>query len=151
VSISIVLPTAIAGTPALQQKGTYLLHFRLAHPLRQIVVGRLGRFDLAAGHYYYVGSAFGAGGLAARLRRHLAVEKRQRWHIDYLRPYLDLQTIWVAIDHNRRECRWCRKIAAQPEFSRPIAGFGASDTGCGGHLFYTVTAIAGITELLAQA
>ncbi|MEF3273118.1 MAG: GIY-YIG nuclease family protein [Chloroflexus sp.] len=146
-----VEPEAITHMPALKQAGSYLLHFWLGYPLRQIVVGRLGCFDLAVGHYYYVGSAIGAGGLAARLRRHVTIEKRRHWHIDYLRPYFDLHTIWVAIDPERRECRWCRALAAQAMLSRPIPGFGASDTGCGGHLFYAVTVLTTIAEILEQA
>ncbi len=122
--------------------GTYLLHFALDQPVTSIAVGQLGRFDLAAGHYYYIGSALGAGGLAARLRRHIALGKRCHWHIDYLRPCLELRAIWVLPIAERFECRWCAALAGLPELSRPIPRFGASDTGCGGHLFYARAAVA---------
>lgn len=144
-------PALITQMPALSARGVYVLHLWLEQPVFQITVGKLGQFDLAPGHYYYVGSAFGPGGLAARLRRHSAVAKRLHWHIDYLRPQLTLRTIWVALTNERLECRWCAALAHLPELSRPIPHFGASDTGCGGHLFYAATAVANITDVLRQA
>ncbi len=143
-------PEMITQMPALRAHGTYLLHFWLEHPLLQTTIGRLGRFDVVPGHYYYVGSAFGPGGLAARLRRHIAIEKRFHWHIDYLRPLLELRELWVAVGNERLECRWCSALARLPELSRPIAHFGASDTGCGGHLFYGATEVSDIAEVLRQ-
>lgn len=141
ITIINLLPTEIERFPELRARGTYLLHFWLEHPLEAIAIGRLGTFALIPGHYYYVGSAFGAGGLAARLRRHITINKRHHWHIDYLRPYLALQTIWASPMDKRLECVWCKSLATLPELSRPIAHFGASDTGCGGHLFYAVDAV----------
>lgn len=146
----VLTPAMVEHTPDLRTAGTYLLHLWLNHQLTQIAIGRLGRFDFAPGHYYYVGSAFGTGGLAARLRRHIAIEKRFHWHIDYLRPHAEIRTIWAAPGRDRLECRWCKELAKVPELIRPISGFGASDTGCGGHLFFAATAIAesSIRELL---
>lgn len=146
--IFLVSPALITQTPALRARGTYLLHCWLAQPLAQFAIGRLGRFDLAPGHYYYVGSAFGPGGIAARLRRHSTVEKRPHWHIDYLRPHVELREIWAAVADERLECRWCSVLAGLPELSRPIPHFGASDTGCGGHLFYAAEAVAHIADTL---
>lgn len=148
--IFLVSPAVITQMPVLAARGTYLLHLWLAQPLAQLAIGRLGRFDLAPGHYYYVGSAFGPGGLAARLRRHSVVEKRAHWHIDYLRPHLELREMWAAVAGERLECRWCAVLASLPELSRPIPHFGASDTGCGGHLFYATAAVTHIADLLRQ-
>lgn len=148
--IFLVSPALITQTPALRARGTYLLHCWLAQPLAQFAIGRLGRFDLAPGHYYYVGSAFGPGGIAARLRRHSTVEKRPHWHIDYLRPHVELREIWAAVADERLECRWCSVLVRLPELSRPIPHFGASDTGCGGHLFYAAEAVAHIADTLRQ-
>ncbi|RMD73601.1 MAG: GIY-YIG nuclease family protein [Chloroflexi bacterium] len=144
-----VVPGIVSELPYLRTSGTYLLHLRLTQPLNQLAIGRLGRFDLVAGHYYYVGSAFGAGGLAARLRRHCLVNKRPHWHIDYLRPYLELEMIWVATGKERLECRWCTALATVPGLVRPVPHFGASDTGCGGHLFYATMAVPNIATWLA--
>ncbi len=48
-------------------KGTYVLVMRLGR-LRRVRVGRLGVQEFPAGLYLYVGSAFGPGGLRARIR-----------------------------------------------------------------------------------
>lgn len=50
--------------------GTYVLVIRLREP-QEISVGRLGVFPFHHGYYVYIGSAFGPGGLKARIRRHL--------------------------------------------------------------------------------
>ncbi len=106
----------------------------------ELPIGRLGCFNLAAGYYLYVGSAFGAGGLAARLARHRQPHKRRpHWHIDYLRAVSRLYAIWSVVDPTRYECLWCRRLAAAPGLSMPMPGFGASDTGCPAHLFYLPT------------
>ncbi len=141
ITILTLTPAEVDQLPDLRARGTYILHFWLANSLETITIGRLGIFALMPGHYYYIGSAFGTGGLAARLRRHMTVHKRCHWHIDYLRPYLALQTIWASPMDKRLECVWCTLLATLPELSRPIAHFGASDTGCGGHLFYAGDAV----------
>jgi Uri superfamily endonuclease len=53
-------------------QGVYMLHLYVPLP-RPLVIGRLGQSNLPAGHYFYVGSAHGAGGLRARVGRHLRV------------------------------------------------------------------------------
>lgn len=66
------------------EPGSYLLMLQLVDATK-IEVGRLGQIHFLQGWYIYAGSAFGAGGLRGRLRRHLAGSKKQYWHIDYLR------------------------------------------------------------------
>lgn len=118
-------------------KGSYILILGLSQPLVGLQVGRLGRFDLPAGYYLYVGSAFGPGGLRARLAHHQRRTKaRPHWHIDYLRMQAQLCEAWTVASSNHLECVWCRALAAHPEVTIPIAGFGARDTGCAAHLFY---------------
>jgi Uri superfamily endonuclease len=118
-------------------KGTYLLIFHLATTLSQVPIGRLGRFDFNNGYYLYIGSAFGSGGLPARLAHH---QQRTRtnphWHLDYLRPYLRLQEAWSVACALRMEPIWCMALAAIPRLTTPIRGFGASDSPCPAHLFY---------------
>jgi len=80
--------------------GTYALILRADRPAH-IHVGRLGAMNVAPGFYVYVGSAFGPGGLAARLARHRAVEKRLRWHIDYIRAATQLEEVWYTNDEIR--------------------------------------------------
>jgi Uri superfamily endonuclease len=119
-------------------KGSYLLICRLDAPLRQLAVGRFGSFDFAAGHYIYVGSAMGSGGLEARLAHHRLRDKpRPHWHIDYLRPHLHLLETWAVSTNERLECVWCRALAATPGFEIPVAHFGSRDTGCAAHLFFS--------------
>jgi Uri superfamily endonuclease len=107
---------------------TYQLIFELPAPVR-VVVGRFGVFDFPAGRYCYTGSARRA--FEARIRRHLATEKRLRWHIDYL-----LAAPGVRIVDVRRltlpECAINRQTAGEIV----VAGFGASDcdAACGSHL-----------------
>ncbi len=50
--------------------GTYVLHLFVSHA-QPIEVGRLGLQHLPIGDYFYIGSARGAGGLRARVGRHL--------------------------------------------------------------------------------
>jgi Uri superfamily endonuclease len=120
-----------------REKGTYLLvlHLPTACHLR---VGRLGSYELAAGFYLYVGSAFGAGGLAARLAYHLRrIKQRPHWHIDYLRAVSSIREIWAVAGAERLEAAWCAALLAAPGFQVPIRGFGASDTRAPAHMLYT--------------
>jgi Uri superfamily endonuclease len=52
--------------------------------MKRLSVGRLGEFDLVPGFYAYVGSAFGLGGLRARIGHHPESTAEPHWHIDYL-------------------------------------------------------------------
>ena len=114
--------------------GTYILLVRLpeAMPVR---VGGLGVFDLQAGYYLYVGSAL--RGLRSRLARHLRVEKRLHWHIDYLLAAAPVTEIWAHCGKERYECIWARALAASGELLPSVARFGASDCDCPTHLFYS--------------
>ncbi len=76
-----------AGIPAC--KGAYIVILRLRDPLR-IRVGILGVIEFDEGHYAYVGSARGPGGVRARLCRHIRGTGTKRWHIDYLREHAEV-------------------------------------------------------------
>ncbi len=118
--------------------GSYILVLELERPLIQCQVGKFGCFDFAAGFYLYVGSAFGSGGLRARLAHHARREKpRLHWHVDYLRREALLREAWTVVGPERLECVWCRALAAHPQLTIPVPRFGARDTGCAAHLFYT--------------
>jgi Uri superfamily endonuclease len=109
---------------------------QLDQPVSGLQVGRLGSFHFSAGTYLYVGSAFGPGGLPARLSHHERREKTHpHWHIDYLRACARLHEAWTVVGQ-RMECRWCTALAAEPGVTMPVEGFGAGDTGCRSHLFY---------------
>lgn len=121
-------------------KGTYVLILLLRQSISQVHVGRLGSFDFAAGYYFYVGSAFGPGGLDARLAYHRRRHKqRPHWHIDYMRPYALLREAWTAASDARLEQAWVDALAALPGMQRPIRGFGSSDVSSYSHLLYNPT------------
>ena len=114
--------------------GTYILFLRLDQPLT-VRIGRLGRFDLAPGRYAYVGSAHGPGGLAARVARHLRVDKPRNWHIDHLTALAPVIALWLDASPARLECEWATALRQAPGVTVPIARFGASDCTCPAHLF----------------
>ena len=115
--------------------GTFVLILHLPQE-RTVSVGRLGKIHFPAGHYLYVGSARGPGGLRARVGRHLREEKVLHWHIDYLRQWAQPLEVWFALGTEPLECRW-REALQESGFSLPVPGFGASDCRCPAHLLYS--------------
>lgn len=113
--------------------GTYLLFLQLGAAVA-LKVGRLGKLELAAGWYVYVGSAL--GGLAGRLRWHARRGKRPRWHIDTLRKVAELRAVAVCPGQQRLECAVAARLAALPGARVPAPRFGASDCRCPGHLVH---------------
>jgi len=115
--------------------GTYALVFS-GSIKKPVTIGKLGTIFLEPGFYVYVGSAFGPGGLKARITHHRRRARRPHWHMDYLRPALKLCEIWYTYDRTRREHQWAR-IHAQTRGARlPLPGFGSADCGCPTHLFF---------------
>lgn len=122
-------------------KGSYILVLKVDQPIVGLRIGRLGCFDFAPGFYLYVGSAFGSGGLEARLAYHRRRQKaRPHWHIDYLRAAARLYEAWTVSSPERLECRWCGALGQSPALRIPVLHFGSRDTGCPAHLFYTPSA-----------
>src|SRR6266545_2148173 len=118
-------------------KGIYLLMMWLDAELDSLAIGRLGAYRCAAGYYLYVGSAFGPGGLAARVAHHeRPIKARPHWHIDYLRAYACLVETWLVGTAARIECCWASALADAPGLIIPIPGFGASHSPCVSHLLY---------------
>jgi Uri superfamily endonuclease len=115
--------------------GTYSLI--LSSSIEKLVtIGQLGTLFIKPGFYVYVGSAFGPGGLKARLNHHFNHTSRPHWHLDYLRPDLSVCEIWYTYDRVRREHQWA-DLHAQSRGARvPLPGFGASDCRCPSHLFF---------------
>jgi len=117
--------------------GTYTLILHAPQPLPAITIGKLGVFDVAAGYYLYIGSAFGPGGVRARVAHHCRTTHKPRWHIDYLRARLELIEIWYTLDPQPREGEWVTRLQARPGLTQPMPGFGASDSRHASHLFHT--------------
>lgn len=123
----------------LKSPGIYTLIISLTQPVTR-EVGKLGNRDFSPGIYTYTGSALGrSANLKARIRRHLALEKKRRWHIDYL---LDKDTSVEALVYVetslKEECKVARKIGQLDVAEVLVRGFGSSDCrcGCGSHLHY---------------
>jgi len=113
--------------------GTYILLAVLGSPAT-IEIGKIGSLSLAAGIYAYVGSAFGPGGLAARLGRYASGARRKHWHIDYLLDHGEVVGALVRTDKRRRECAWANWTANRTP--RKVPNFGSSDCRCTSHLFF---------------
>ena len=98
-------------------------------------IGRWGRLDIRPGYYVYVGSAFGPGGVRARVLRHCREVQNKHWHIDYLREFANLASVWYSHSPVRLEHPWAEALAGMKEM-RPVKGFGCSDCKCESHLFF---------------
>jgi len=120
----------------LPRVGTYVLFVRPPAGLGSVTVGKFGKLTLQAGTYLYVGSAFGSGGLRARVRRHLAGSGTLHWHIDYLLRVATVAEVWYTYDPIKREEDWADWFRSGPGVVNPMRGFGAGDCGCDGHLFF---------------
>ena len=115
--------------------GTYVLVMRSRRRVTA-QIGRWGRLDVRPGYYLYVGSAFGPGGVAARVSRHCREAKSKRWQVDYLREHAAMAAVWCSHDTVRLEHHWAQALAEMPG-SLPVPGFGCSDCHCEAHLFFS--------------
>ncbi|HUU73607.1 MAG TPA: GIY-YIG nuclease family protein [Burkholderiales bacterium] len=97
-------------------------------------MGRHGLLQVNAGYYIYVGSAFGPGGVRARVLRHTRPKTARHWHIDYL---LDVATpieVWCGYGVRELEHRWAKALSGLSSIL-PVPAFGCSDCDCETHLF----------------
>lgn len=117
------------------RKGTYILWLTLPDDTR-LTIGKRGTFDFPRGVYAYVGSAFGGGGLAGRLRHHLSPVKRPHWHIDYLRTAATVTHVWTIASTTVYEHQWASVLQHMDGASVPVPRFGASDCRCTAHLIH---------------
>ncbi len=121
-------PTEIPHAP-----GAYLLLIRLAQPT-PLPIARYAGIILPPGWYVYAGNANGAGGMRARIARHLRRDKRAHWHVDHLTRDASVTPICIA---DSDECRLVALLRALPAFVAPIPGFGSTDCRrCESHLHH---------------
>ena len=115
--------------------GSYVLLLTIDAPA-VLDMPRLGKVQLDAGQYAYVGSAHGPGGLRARVGRHLRVDKPLHWHIDYLTAAIRVVHVVALASAARLECTWAKRLLALNGASVPVPGFGSSDcrNRCPAHL-----------------
>ena len=117
------------------QSGTYALVMKNTCQ-RTAWIGRWGQLELESGYYIYIGSAFGPGGLQARIKRHLHKSMKKHWHIDYLRDYTTPYIVYYSYHPQHLEHEWAQILNKRKEMIA-IAGFGSSDCQCRSHLFWT--------------
>ncbi len=73
--------------------------------------------------------------MKSRVARHLAREKRKRWHIDWLTTQPGVVRVAVACTMlTGLECRIAAVLSNRADMR--VDGFGCSDCGCGSHLHY---------------
>ncbi len=115
-----------------RQPGAYLIVVELTQSC-VVTLRRRPPVTLPPGRYAYCGSAYGPGGLRARVTRHLKQEKPIRWHIDQLTataPVIDIRLL-----PGGNECDILRQLNRRTGVGIPIPGFGSSDcAGCPAHL-----------------
>lgn len=112
--------------------GAYALAIRLTRPLG-LRLPRRRELILPAGRYVYCGSAYGPGGLRARIGRHMRTQKPIRWHVDQLSRAGDITAVKAV--PGGRECALLAAILAIPGSSVPVPGFGSTDCRrCPAHL-----------------
>lgn len=109
-------------------KGTYMLIIDIGDDLN-IKVGCLGRCELKKGTYIYIGSARGPGGLKARINRHLKLNKKVKWHIDYLtvNPTVKIRAAVYLKSRAVLETIIAKKLLSNNAFEGVIKGFGCTD------------------------
>ena len=117
------------------QSGVYALIVHLSS-CRRIRIGKLGTYNFSNGFYIYVGSAFGPGGIKARIKHHSRKSLHPHWHLDYLRRIATVKEVWYAKTEIRLEHHWADAAAKMPKANIPVKGFGSSDCRCISHLFY---------------
>ncbi len=120
------------------EKGTYVLIASVSQ-MKRIEVGQLGNFDIVPGYYTYVGSAFGSGGLRARLSHHLESIGAPHWHIDFLLRVAQPVEVWYSTASRKLEHHWADLLDKASQFRIPIPRFGSSDyhRSRASHLFYS--------------
>ncbi len=112
--------------------GAYALLLQLAEPVAAPTRAHPSAV-LAPGTYLYAGSAWGPGGIRARVLRHARRGKAQHWHVDRLTEVADLVDVFAF--PGGHECDLIERGRALPGTSVPIPGFGSSDCrSCAAHL-----------------
>ena len=114
------------------EPGAYLLIIDLDAMLSLDVPKGAGA-ALPPGRYGYCGSAYGPGGIRARVARHRRRTKTMRWHIDRLTAAG--RVVAVRAEPGGDECALMARLRALPGVTIPIPGFGSTDCRhCPAHL-----------------
>jgi Uri superfamily endonuclease len=131
--------------------GTYILIMNVVDDL-YVKIGCLGRHELKKGIYIYVGSARGPGGLKARIYRHLKLNKKVRWHIDYLtvNPKVKIKAIFYLESRALLETVIAKKLFNDDFFEGVVKGFGCTDKRSSYTHLYKLKSTSSIEELIRK-
>lgn len=122
--------TFLQSLPA--ERGAYALVIDLIRPLA-LGIPRYSGSVLPTGRYVYCGSAYGPGGIAARVGRHLRTDKKLRWHVDHLTHAGTVVDVMPVI--GGRECDLLAAVLTTPGAHVPLRRFGGMDCiSCPAHL-----------------
>lgn len=99
----------------------------------EIQVGKLGSFVFPKGYYIYIGSA--KKNIKSRVNRHIKIDKKKKWHFDFLRPYGEIVEI-ETYDNSLTECELFEKIKRETNGEVLVKKFGSTDCKCFTHLIY---------------
>lgn len=115
--------------------GTYII---LSYIKKKCIIpiGKKGNIEFKRGYYAYVGSAFGPGGLRARISRHLRSSKKFHWHIDFLLDHASIKECWYTVSIQNLEHTFAEVLSASVASDGVIEKFGSSDCTCKSHLIY---------------
>ena len=112
-------------------RGAYALVMRFDAPVR-FLRGQASHV-VTAGWYAYAGSAYGLGGLRARLHRHFRRDKTLHWHIDHLTAAAD--RIFAVGVEGGSECGVATRLVGSGRLRHGLTGIGSSDyNSCTSHL-----------------
>ncbi len=112
--------------------GTYLVPMKIRKC--KINIGSLGETLFQKGYYVYVGS--GLNNLEKRVKRHLAKNKKNHWHIDYLttNENVTIMEYLFLFYELKIEDELARKLLEISDGF--IKSFGSSDSRVISHLFF---------------
>lgn len=123
------MPDVVDRLP--REAGAYVLLIRLEKLLFLDMPAFRGK-SLAPGLYAYCGSAYGPGGIRARVSRHLRAGKPMRWHVDRLTAAGRVEQAGIRVAG--RECDLVSELLAAGG-APALPGFGSSDCRtCAAHL-----------------
>ncbi len=112
--------------------GAYLLAIDLGRHL-VLAISTLPGAVLAPRRYVYAGSAYGPGGLRARLARHFRPGKAIHWHVDRL--VAAGRVVAALAEPGGVECALLARVLGRAGCDLPVPGFGSSDCRrCAAHL-----------------
>lgn len=118
------------------RKGAYVLLVGLDRALLA-GAGRCRSGHLPTGTYLYAGSAYGAGGIAARIGRHFKRDKKVHWHVDRLT--LEASCLAAFIVENGNECELVEALLESNRVTIALEGFGSTNCStCRSHLLAVV-------------